>query len=92
MLSSEKSKYDKWSNGFRFRITAYNEVMNRLKTKREEVTKKLLDFDMCNKYFCVIKDMLLIQREDIGNPLTNSDLTTYRIKKLFGIAIGRKKK
>ena len=45
---------------------------------------------MCNQYFCAIKDILLIQRDNIGNPLTKTDLTTYRMKKLVGIAIGRK--
>ena len=56
-----------------------------MRTRSEDVINNFLDFDMCNQYFCSINDILLIQRDDIGNPLTNTDLTTYRIKKSVAI-------
>ena len=66
--------------------------MNRVSNNCDEVIKDLLDYDMCNQCFCAIKDILTIQREDIDNPITKSDLSSYRMKKLFGIVIGRKER
>ena len=92
MLSSEKGKGDKWSSGSRFRISDYDEVINRVSNNSDEVIKDLLNYDMCNQCFRAIKDILIIQREDIDNPIPKSYLSSYRMKKLFDIVIGRKER
>ena len=43
---------------------------------------------MINQYYCAIKDLLLIQNEDNGNPLYKVDLMTMRMRKLFTIVNG----
>ena len=53
----KKGKGDKWSTGCRFRISDYDEVVKRVSKICDEVIKDLLDYDMCNQYFCAIKDI-----------------------------------
>ena len=42
----KKGKGDKWSTGYCFRISDYDEVMNRVSNNCDEVIKDLLDYDM----------------------------------------------
>ena len=84
---------DRWIPGTsQFRLDDYKMVMDRVNLEWEEVTANLLHFNICTQYYCAIKHMLMVQKDEGLNPLIKVELMRHRMKKLFRIVTDRKER